>query len=166
MVTADPIIPPPARRTGRVPRPWTTSEFAALSALPAFAGRSLALAGGAIVEMRPDGPHPVRFTQAEYLALDGRFFRNQLVRLVRGALVQEPPQATGVYKATKALERAFPTGHVVRAQLPLNLEPFSRPHPDVAVVAGSFEDYAAEHPTPAVLVVEVSDETLFEDTTR
>lgn len=32
-------------------------------------------------------------------------------------------------------------------------------------MAGSIEDFATEHPKTAVLVVEVSDETLFEDTT-
>ena len=170
MATADPITPPPARRAGRTPRTWTPAEFAALVALPAFAGRPLALSGGTVVEHRPDGPRPLRFTRAEYEAIYSRFCHRQRVRLIRGVLVQEPPMnpphATALYKTTKALERAFPAGHVVRAQLPLNLDPFSRPHPDVAVAAGSFEDYAAEHPTTAVLVVEVADDTLFQDTTE
>ncbi len=76
-----------------------------------------------------------------------------------------PPHATALHKSTKTLERAFATGHQVRAQLPLDLEPFSKPFPDLAVVVGNFEDYATEHPTTAVLVVEVSDQTLFEDIT-
>jgi Uma2 family endonuclease len=170
MATADPITPPPARRVGRTPRTWTPAEFAALAALPAFAGRPLALAGGTIVEHHPDGPRPVRFTRDEFYALlTGRLLAHERVRLIRGVLVQEPPMnpphATGVRKATKALERVFTSGFDVRCQLPLYLEGYSQPEPDVAVVTGSIEDYAHEHPTTAVLVVEVSDETLFEDTT-
>ncbi len=173
MATADPITPPPVRRHGRRgPRPWTAAEVATLAQLPPFAGRTLSLAGDTLVETCPGAPtpRPVRFNRAEYYALDAaRFFRRQRVQLVRGAILLEPPMnaphATGVRKATRALERAFPTGHDVRSQLPLNLEPLSEPHPDVAVVTGSVDDYAADHPTTAVLVVEVADDSVFEDIT-
>ena len=169
MTTAAPATPPPARRTGRTPRTWTSEEFAVLLQLPVFAGRALSLDGGAIVEVHPDGQRPVRFTRTEYEAIYFRFCHRPRVRLIRGVLVQEPPMnpphATALHKTTKAMERAFPTGYYVRAQQPLDLEPFSKPFPDVAVVVGRFEDYAAAHPTTAVLVVEVSDQTLFEDVT-
>ena len=36
---------------------------------------------------------------------------------------------------------------------------------DVAVVVGSIDDYAIDHPTTAVLVVEVADDTVFDDVT-
>lgn len=170
-MAADVLTPPPARRRGRAPRPWTPFEFATLAALPVFAGRALRLDDGVVVEVQQGGPRSVRFTRAEFAALDAaRFFRGQRVRLVRGVLVLEPPMnpphATGVYKTARTLERAFPTGHVVRSQLPLDLDPLSRPHPDVAVAAGSVEDFAAAHPTTAVLVAEVADDSLFEDTTE
>lgn len=169
MTTAAPATPPPARRTGRTPRTWTADEFAVLTQLPPFAGRALSLDGGTIVEDQPDGPQPIRFTRAEYEAIYYRFSHRQRVRLIRGVLVQEPPMnpphATALHKTTKAIERAFPAGHYARAQQPLDLEPLSKPFPDVAVVVGRFEDYAAAHPTTAVLVVEVSDQTLYEDIT-
>lgn len=172
MATADPITPPPVRRRGRGPRPWTAAEFTTLTQLPAFAGRTLSLVADTLVEARPGAPapRPVRFNRAEYYALDAaRIFRRQRVQLVRGVILLEPlmsaPHATGVRKATRALEQAFTTNHLVRSQLPLNLEPLSEPHPDVAVVTGSVDDYAADHPTTAVLVVEVADDSVFEDTT-
>jgi Uma2 family endonuclease len=42
----------------------------------------------------------------------------------------------------------------------LALGQYSEPEPDAAVVRGTVRDFAAEHPTSAVLVVEVSDSTL------
>jgi len=172
MATANPITPPPTRRRGLLSRAWTAAEFADIHRLGLFAGRAVSLTGGMIVEQHPRaaGPVPVAFTRAEYRALwDAQFFRNQRVQLVRGVIVQEPPMnpphATGVRKATKVLERVFPTDHDVRAQLPLNLAPISEPHPDVAVVAGSVDDYATAHPATALLVVEVADDSLFDDTT-
>jgi len=57
------------------------------------------------------------------------------------------------------LRAAFPQGFWVRTQLPLDLGATSEPEPDVSVVTGTVDDYA-DHPTSAVLVVEVSDTTL------
>jgi Uma2 family endonuclease len=115
-------------------------------------------------------PQPVVFTRNEYHALDSAgLFRNQRVELVRGVIVQEspmnPPHATGVRLATIELVKWFGAGYDVRVQLPLSFGPTDEPHPDLAVVTGSARDYAIDHPHSAVLVVEVADETLFEDTT-
>src|SRR4051812_28896727 len=67
---------------------------------------------GGSSRITPAARGPVRFTRDEYYTLDrARFFRNQRVRLISGVLVQEPPtnplHATGVRKATRALERVF-----------------------------------------------------------
>jgi Uma2 family endonuclease len=51
-------------------------------------------------------------------------------------------------------------------QLPIALSEDSEPEPDVAVVKGAIEDYEVQHPTTAVLVVEVADSTLRFDQTR
>lgn len=130
MAIADPITPPPARCAGRVPRAWTAAELAAVAQLPAFAGRSLALAGGTLVETHPDGPRPLLFTRDETYALErANFFRNQRVRLIRGVLVQEPrmspPHATAILTTTRALGDAFPAECHGRVQLPIYLEGFS-----------------------------------------
>jgi Uma2 family endonuclease len=150
---------------------WTPAEFATMRRLGLFAGRAVSLDSGVVVEHRPGDPNPVPvvFTQTEYHALwNAQVFRDQRVQLVRGAIVQEPPlnppHATGVRKTARALERVFATDHDVRPQLPLDLAPVFEPHPDVAVVPGSVEDYATVHPTTAVLVVEVADESLAGDT--
>ncbi len=172
MATAALRTPPPAPRQGPFPRPWTPAEFATMQRLGLFAGRLVSLTGGVVVEHRPgsSNPVPVVFTRTEYHALwDAQVFRDQRVQLVRGVIVQEPPMnpphATGVRKVSRALERVFAAGYDVRSQLPLDLAPVFEPHPDVTVVAGSIDDYAAAHPTAAVLVVEVADESLAADTT-
>ena len=71
-----------------------------------------------------------------------------------------PPHATAVWKGTKILEAVFQTGFHISAQLPLALGQTSEPQPDLVAVAGSFQDYAAHHPTTAALVIEISDSTL------
>ena len=54
-------------------------------------------------------------------------------------------------------------GYDVRPQLPLALSEFDMPFPDIAVVLGSPRDYLAQHPTIALLVVEVSEASLKTD---
>ena len=54
-------------------------------------------------------------------------------------------------------------GYDVRPQLPLALSEFDMPFPDLAVVSGSPRDYLAQHPTIALLVVEVSEASLKTD---
>ncbi len=54
---------------------------------------------------------------------------------------------------------------VIRPQLPLSLASRSEPEPDIAVVAGTADDYRYGHPNSALLVVEVSDSTLAYDRT-
>lgn len=48
----------------------------------------------------------------------------------------------------------------MRTQAPLALAGDTEPNPDVSVVSGCREDYLEQHPTTALLVVEVSDSTL------
>lgn len=110
----------------------------------------------------PGSPRLRRWTCAEFHELGDRgLFEGRRAMLIDGVILEEgpmnPPHATGVRKATKALERVFAAGFEVRAQLPLVLTGFTDPHPDVAVVLGTTEDYATQHPTTAVLLVEVSD---------
>jgi Uma2 family endonuclease len=50
-------------------------------------------------------------------------------------------------------------------QLPLDLGQVTEPEADVSVVAGKREDYS-NHPTSALLAIEVSDSTLHYDRTR
>ncbi|MDQ7040199.1 MAG: Uma2 family endonuclease [Rhodothermus sp.] len=93
------------------------------------------------------------------------------LELIDGEILQKmSPQSarhfTSVLKVAQALHVVFGAGYVVRTQGPLALDPYSEPEPDVAVVAGTLDDYAEAHPSTAVLVVEVADASLHFDRTR
>jgi hypothetical protein len=104
--------------------------------------------------------------------IDAGFFGpEERVELIEGEVVrkvtQNPPHSTALRKAERAINRVFVEGFDVRPQMPLSFGEGSgnRPEPDLAVVTGSPEDYALEHPRTAVLVIEVSDATLDYDRT-
>src|SRR5438309_4698604 len=86
------------------------------------------------------------------------------VELVDGEIVTMTPQksrhATAVSLAGIALSRAFGHDVFVRTQLPLALDVMSEPEPDIAVVAGSPRDYRDNHPSTALLILEVADSSL------
>src|SRR5262249_47787959 len=88
----------------------------------------------------------------------------EAVELVGGELLVSEPQGARHYaailKIARALERVFGGGWIVRTQGPIGLDEDSEPEPDVAVVAGSLEDYRAAHPSRPVLTVEVADSSL------
>jgi Uma2 family endonuclease len=113
-----------------------------------------------------------QWTREEYdrLVAAGAFPPEARVQLVQGEIVEMTPQsaahATAVRRLQKALDSIFPGGYDVRAQLPLALSELSEPEPDIAVVAGSLDDYRDRHPTTAVLLIEVADSTLGFDRTR
>ena len=100
---------------------------------------------------------------------DAGLFHDRRVELIEGEVVDMPPQKNAHYTAIllvqRALEKAFGVNHVVRVQGPLDLGERSQPEPDVAVVAGTPRDYR-DHPTSALLVVEISDTTLEFDRER
>lgn len=169
MSTAAPLTPPSvAPRRDPSPRLWTDAEFARMQQLGLFSGRDVELIAG-VVRERGTGV-PFVFTRKEYYALDKHgFLRDQRVQLIGGEILQEvtrmnPPHATAIRKTTKAIERVFGDGYDVRVQLPIDLGLTSEPEPDVAAVVGSIDDFAAQHPTSAVLVIEVADATIETDT--
>ena len=109
-----------------------------------------------------------RFTREQYYRLgELGFFDGKRVERIRGEIVEMSPKnwphVVASRKAAEVLERAFAGIGWVSRQEPISL-PDSDAEPDVAVLPGRFEDYS-DHPTTALLVVEVSDTTLFDDTT-
>lgn len=114
------------------------------------------------------------WTRAEYhrageLGLFGPEERLELIagEVIRKMTPQHSRHASGVQYASDALRAVFSAGFVVRVQLPLAIGTDSEPEPDVAVVRGKASDYVADHPTTAVLVVEVADSTVrFDRTTK
>jgi Uma2 family endonuclease len=120
----------------------------------------------------PDFAEPRQrpFTRAEYDRMgELGWFHGQRTELIEGEVVvlspQKWPHASTTDRVAEVLRKAFGPGFWVRAQLPVNLGTFSEPEPDVSVVAGAREDYT-DHPTSAVLLVEVSDATLWYDRNR
>lgn len=113
--------------------------------------------------------HTRRWTRAEYERLIelGVFRPGERLELLDGYLVLREPQYTphtlGIRMVEEALRLAFPVGWDVRVQMPIALDDYSEPEPDVAVVPGSYRDYRTEHPSQPALVVEVSQRMLATD---
>jgi len=110
------------------------------------------------------------WTREEYYRMaDLGWFHGQRTELIGGEVVILSPQkyrhAYTLDRTGHVLRRTFGTGFWVRTQLPLQCGRTSEPEPDVSVVPGSGEDYE-DHPTHAVLVVEVADTTLHFDRTQ
>ncbi len=108
----------------------------------------------------------------EKLAEVGLIDPDARLELIDGEILQKmSPQssqhAAAIRHIEEALRSIFPLDRYdVRVQLPLALDPYSEPEPDVAVVEGTLDDYVEAHPSTAVLVVEVADASLAFDRTR
>lgn len=114
-------------------------------------------------------PTPRRWTREEYHRLDELgLFEGQKVELIDGEIVQLSPQkyphAFSVDEVQDLLIELFGKEYWVRSQLPLGHGESSEPEPDASVVKGDKRDFS-DHPTDAVLVVEVSMSTLQYDKT-
>ncbi|HEU4730744.1 MAG TPA: Uma2 family endonuclease [Kofleriaceae bacterium] len=92
-------------------------------------------------------------------------FQDERVELIRGVLVKTSPQlaphASTVQRLTQLLATRLAGHFMLRIQSPLALSDDSEPEPDAAVVPVG--DYDAEHPTTALLVIEVADSSLRTD---
>jgi Uma2 family endonuclease len=109
-------------------------------------------------------PRPRRWTREEFYCLaEMGLFHGQRAELIEGEIMVLSPQkwlhASTVDRLAEVLRNGLGAHSWVRTQLPLNLSPFSDPEPDVSIVAGRREDYT-DHPTTALLIVEVSDTSL------
>lgn len=119
---------------------------------------------------QPVGWTPHRWTIAEYRKLsETGLFNDVKTMLMNGELftmaMPDPPHDTALSLTQEYLRAAFPTGHHVRNQQGFDIGTETDPGPDLAVVLGSIRDYASRTPTTAVLIVEISDPTLFKDLT-
>lgn len=109
------------------------------------------------------------YTVDEYFSLveRGVLQGEDRVELLEGVIVavspQSPSHSVAIRHAEEALRRAFAGRGDIRVQMPFLAGSRSGPEPDVAVVPGAVDDYAAAHPHEALLVVEVADATLLQD---
>jgi Uma2 family endonuclease len=88
------------------------------------------------------------------------------VELLRGVIVQKmsksPIHCAVLQRLLRLLRAACEPEYEVRQEQPLTLAD-SEPEPDIAVVPVSAEDYAKQHPSTALLVVEVAVTTVETD---
>jgi hypothetical protein len=110
-----------------------------------------------------------RWTRTEYdrLIQLGIFQPGEHLELLAGDLVVAEPigslHSAAVGLTADALRACFGGGWLVRVQMPIALDDDSEPEPDLAVVPGTWHDYAEAHPARAVLVVEVAESSLDTD---
>lgn len=107
-----------------------------------------------------------RWTREEYdrMIEAGIFAPGERVELLDGEILatspQNSPHSTGIRLTEEALRIAFGAGYDVRVQMPVALDAYSEPEPDVSVVRGSPRDYRDAHPSSPLLVIEVTGTTL------
>jgi Uma2 family endonuclease len=93
------------------------------------------------------------------------YFEDEKIELLHGMLVAMSPQGAGHAHAVSKLFTLFVRGlgerAGVRSQAPLGASDDSEPEPDLAVVPN--QDYSHDHPTHAMLVVEVAESSLSKD---
>ena len=153
-------------------RRFTREEYYRLKEAGFFEPHTVELIGGEIWRRHPPPGVPIcrRWTREEYHHMaELGLFEGQRVELIGGEIFVMSPQnfrhGRGGERIARILERAFGEKFWVRTQQPLYLGLDSDPEPDVYVVDGDSEDFT-DHPTSAVLVVEVSDSTLETDVSR
>lgn len=94
------------------------------------------------------------------------FFEGKKVELLDGVIVtmspQNSPHAGAVYSIQRALLRLLEPACCVRSQLPIVLDDWSAPEPDIAVCRPDAYDYARAHPTAGdvLMVLEVAETSL------
>lgn len=112
-----------------------------------------------------------RWTYQEFASLaEMDFFDGDRVELIDGEIFHMAPQssrhATILALNAERLRAVYGAGYVVRTQMPLVLDDFTAPDPDIAIVSGTLLDYLNAHPTHALLIVEIADSSLRHDRER
>ena len=108
------------------------------------------------------------FTVAEYERMGqvGIFSEDERVELVCGEVIQMSPigerHAARVDFLTQFITLRLRRSAIVRVQNPVQLDDYSEPQPDIAVLKPRDDFYNGAHPRPedVLLVIEVSDSTL------
>ena len=103
-------------------------------------------------------PQPYPLSLETYHAMGEMGLLPEKTELLYGQVYQKMPESPLhsllFMRLLGSLQRAAPAGTHVRPEKPLACGG-SEPVPDLAVVPGSIEDYSANHPASAELVVEV-----------
>jgi Uma2 family endonuclease len=111
---------------------------------------------------------PYRFKRDAYHAMAdaGIFHEDDRVELIAGQVIAQMPIGTTHVSVVNRLNQLFSrlaAGRaIVSIQNPVNLDPFTEPQPDLALLRPRADFYADSLPTPAdvLLVIEVADTSL------
>ena len=91
----------------------------------------------------------------------------QRLELVEGTVIRMFPQGVAdcvaIELVDRYLRRAFPMGGRICSQMPFRSADGSEPAPDFAVIAGDDPRASKEHPSSAIMIVEISGTTLAHD---
>ncbi|MGF1535022.1 MAG: Uma2 family endonuclease [Elainellaceae cyanobacterium] len=112
-----------------------------------------------------------RITTTEYhrMAEVGILTADEQVELIAGQVIQKMPKGPAhsalCKRIEKLLEQRLGEQVLVRLQDPVQLDAYSEPEPDIAVVRPNASFYAAHHPIPneIYLIIEIADTTLNRD---
>ena len=116
--------------------------------------------------MLPAEPTPTRLDEEQYFALvtRGDLRPDDRVELLEGVVVsmaaQGSPHANAVARINAVLVPLVAGRGVVRVQCSFRAGRYNIPEPDFAVVPGPLERWEHEHPSEALLIIEVSDSSL------
>jgi Uma2 family endonuclease len=117
-----------------------------------------------VADLEPNRVRPLLRAEYDRLVASGAF-ADERVELLDGLLITMTPQdaahAYTVERLARALTLALADRAIVRVQSPLALSDHSEPEPDIAVVEAA--DYSREHPSAAILVIEVATSSLRQD---
>ena len=111
-------------------------------------------------------PAPTRLDAEQYFALVARgdIRPDDRVELLEGVVVSMSPQgsphANAIARITALLVPLIGTRGIVRVQCSFRAGRYNVPEPDFAIVPGPLERWEHEHPSEALLIIEVSDSSL------
>ncbi|MGH9324618.1 MAG: Uma2 family endonuclease [Vicinamibacteria bacterium] len=113
-------------------------------------------------------PRPIRVEEYHRMIEAGILGEEDKVELIEGVIVSVSPQsrkhAFVIQRLVALLSRVLDEGrYAILPQLPLTLGDLNEPEPDVAVVPAEDARSPTEHPSRALLVVEVSGDSLAKD---
>jgi Uma2 family endonuclease len=146
-------------------RPLKRAEYERLVEAGFFEDEPIELLDGVIYNKYEDElVRPLKRVEYEWLVNAG-WFEDERIELLDGAIVEKSPHsvehATAIMRLTRLLVAAVGERAWVRVQLSFAASDIGEPEPDLAVVPlGSTEN---AHPSSALLLVEVSAESLRKD---
>lgn len=115
--------------------------------------------------LSPDRIRPLSRVEYDRMVELGFFDEDEHIELLEGLLVKMSPQgwqhAAAIQRISKVLSRGIDESLAVRTQLPFAAGSYSEPEPDIVVVRD--DRTARDHPSAALLIVEVSGDSIEDD---